>query len=262
MDYEKLLTLPDVEYLFKTQRENTPGYPGSFYAHHSNVTTTGYREPSNQKGTGYKIQPRSGRTVYVEPKYIDKLAMFQNPDVGTKFVPVMEDGKPIGRAALVLTEDYGPKKTGSVLAEVPYKTAPAIGLAPLEINRSESPVGQTGGIHFGSPITEVHRKSDLSKSTKAGVAGLLAGGVGAAKAATQGDFGPAREFVGEMLTPLSATPSNLNRGEQEWIDRYGSAAQRRYEQEAKRAIERMQGYAKGGAVPMPSAYSKGNWKLI
>jgi hypothetical protein len=260
MDYEPLLGLPDVESVFRTSR-------GSTYAYQvdpqGQPTTTRNRSGAQHRDPTTGVQPRSGRTIFVSPEHVNNLALFQNPDMATRFVPVMQDGKPTGYARLELTEDYGPRKAGTALAMIPYDTKPAVGLQPVEVWRSSSPIGDPGkGIHVGTPITEIYPKPDRLKGVKAGVAGLLAGGAGAAKAATQGDFGPAREFVGEMLTPLGATPTDVNRGEQEWIERYGSAAQRRYEQEAERAIDRMRAYAKGGAVPMPSAYSKGNWKLI
>jgi hypothetical protein len=66
------------------------------------------------------------------------------------------DGKPTGKANVVLTEDYGPKKAGSVVASGTYKTKPEKGLHPIEIYRSESPVGDRAkGMHFGNAITEV-----------------------------------------------------------------------------------------------------------
>ena len=91
MDYESLLKLKtgieDIEFLFKTAR-------GSTYAHHANATTTGNREPSNQKGTGSKIQQRSGKTIYMDPKHVNQVAgLFQNTEMATKFVPILENGK-------------------------------------------------------------------------------------------------------------------------------------------------------------------------
>jgi len=268
MDYESLLKLPsgtdDILYLFKTIRANQPNYAGSTYASHSDATTTGYREPSNRRGKGYEIQPRSGKTVYMSLEDASKVAgYFQNLDMGVRFVPVMKDGKPTGTAALELTEDYGPRKAGERLATVPYTTKPQVGMSPVEIYRQDSPVGDAGrGIHFGNKITEVYPRPSRLGPAKTGIAALVAGGAGAVKAATQGNFTPARELVGEMLTPLSMTPSDANRGEQEWIDRYGSAARRRNEQEAEKALERLRGYSRGGNILMPEEYSSGGWKLI
>lgn len=262
MDYEPLLKLPDVESVFRTER-------GSTYAYQLDAngqpTTIRNRSGAQHRDTTTGLQPRSGRTVFVAPEHVGKLGIFQNPDMATRFVPVIQDGKPTGYARLELTEDYGPRKAGSTLATVPYTTKPDVGMHPVEVWRSESPIGDSGrGIHFGNKITEVYPKPDRLRNlgTKAGVAGLLAGGAGAAKAAAQGNFGPAREFIGEALTPLTATPREANKGEQAWIDKYGTAAQDRNRAEAERILERLRGYATGGHIQMPQSYSVGNWKLI
>lgn len=262
MDYEPLLKLPDVESVFRTER-------GSTYAYQLDAngqpTTTRNRSGAQHRDTTTGVQPRSGRTVFVAPEHVGKLGIFQNPDMATRFVPVFKDGKPTGYARLELTEDYGPRKAGSTLATVPYTTQPKVGLHPVEVWKSDSPIGDSGrGIHFGNKITEVYPKPDRLRNfgAKAGISGLLASGAGAAKSATQGDFGPVREFVGEALTPFTATPREANKGEQAWIDKYGTAAQDRNQAEAERVLQQLRGYAKGGGVQMPKSYSDGNWKLI
>ena len=151
MGYEELANLPDVTHLFETER-------GSTYAHHDDTTTTRNRSSANHTDKTEGVQPRSGKTVYMDPVSATNIAgIFQNPEMGTKFVPVMDnEGKPTGRAALDLIEDYGPKKAGTRLGTAPYETKPAVGLMPVEIYKSESPVGDSGkGIHFGNKITKV-----------------------------------------------------------------------------------------------------------
>ena len=100
--------------------------------------------------------------------------IFQNPEMGTKFVPVMDDeGKPTGRVALDLTSDYGPKKSGTRLGTAPYETKPAPGLMPVEIYNSHSPLGDSGkGIHFGTEIKEVEAKSSGGGKGGGGGSGL------------------------------------------------------------------------------------------
>jgi len=151
MDYETLLKLNDVESVYKTER-------GSTYAQHSDSTSTRNRSSAGHADKTEGMQPRSGRTVYMTPENVSRLGgFFQNPDMATKFTPVFDEkGKPTGRAALTLLEDYGPRKAGSVLFEAPYQTRPAVGMNPVEIYRSDSKIGDTGrGIHFGTKITEV-----------------------------------------------------------------------------------------------------------
>jgi len=246
MDYGPLLNLPDVNSVFRTER-------GSTYAHHANATTTRNRSGSNHRDTTTGLQPRSGKTVFVNPQDLPQLAFFQNPDMATRFVPIVKDGKPTGYAKLELLEDYGPRKAGTSIATVPYKTTPEVGLHPVEIYRSESPIGDSGrGVHFGNKITEVWPKP-ARLAGKAGVAAGIAGLAGAAKSATQGDYGPLREAVGELVTPFVATPRETSLGEQDWIDR-----RRRNAAEAEQVLKSL----RGDKVQMPQEYSRGGWALI
>ena len=244
MSYEPLFKLPtgtdDIESVFKTAR-------GSTYAHHADATTTGNREPSNEKGTGSKIQSRSGKTIFMDPKAVNSIAgLYQNTELATKFVPVLVNGKETGKVALQLMEDYGPKKAGTVLATAPYTTKPAVGMNPVEIWGSESPMGSSGGnIHFGNAITEVHPKP-ARLGGKLGVASALLGGTGAASA---GELRQAAGDVAESFLPLGLTPSTLNTGDAEEL------AKRR---KKPPTIDK----ARGGSIKMPEEYSRGSWKLI
>ena len=137
---------------FKTSR-------GSAYAHHADNTTTRNRSGAMHRDTTEGVQARSGKTIFVDPKDANTVGgLFQNTDMATKMVPKF-DSKGVhvpGKAVLQLAEDYGPRKAGTVLHEFPYKTNPEVGFNPVEIYRSESPMGNAGtGIHFGTAITEV-----------------------------------------------------------------------------------------------------------
>jgi hypothetical protein len=244
MSYDPLFKLPsgvdDIEAVFKTAR-------GSTYAHHADATTTGNREPSNQKGTGSKIQSRSGKTIYMDPKHVNQMAgLYQNTEMATKFVPIFENGKPTGQVALQLLEDYGPKKAGTTLVQAPYTTKPAVGMNPVEIWGSQSPIGSSGGnIHFGNAITEVHPKPSRLGG-KLGLAAALASGTGAASA---GELRQAAGDVAESFLPLGLTPSALNTNENEALAK-------------KRLLPPTIDKARGGAIRMPEEYTQGSWKLI
>ena len=210
MSYDPLFSLPtgvdDIESVFKTAR-------GSTYAHHTDTTSTRNRSGANHTDKSTGIQRRSGRTIYMSPDAVNSIAgLYQNAEMATKFVPVMENGKPTGKVMLQLTEDYGPKKAGTVLATAPYATKPAVGMNPVELFGSESPIGSSGrNIHFGNAITEVHpRPSRLGG--KLGVAAALASGTGAASA---GELRQAAGDVAESFLPLGLTPSTLNTNENE-----------------------------------------------
>ena len=169
MDYDIFNNTPDVEYLYRTER-------GSTYAHLPNSQTIRNRSSEKHKDKTTGIQPKSGKTVYVDKPSTAALAgWLQNADVATQLLPeIGADGKPTGNAQIKLLEDYGPKKAGSVVAKVPFTTKPKVGLHPVEIYKSESPVGDTGkGVHFGTAITEVlegglGRKSPQGSSTGLG----------------------------------------------------------------------------------------------
>ena len=168
MAYESLQELPDVTHYFTTSR-------GSEYAHHDDTTTTRNRSGDNHRDKTTGIQSRSGKTIYMTPMAATNMAgIFQNPEMGTEFVPVMDaEGKPTGRVALDLTSDYGPKKSGTRLGTAPYETKPAPGLMPVEIYNSHSPLGDSGkGIHFGTEIKEVEAKSSGGGKGGGGGSGL------------------------------------------------------------------------------------------
>jgi hypothetical protein len=244
MSYDPLFNLKtgvdDIESVFKTGR-------GSTYAHHADTTTTRNRSGENHKDKSTGIQQRSGKTIYMNPKDVNNIAgLYQNSEIATKFVPLLENGKPTGQVALQLMEDYGPKKSGTILTKAPYSTKPAVGMNPVEVWGSESPIGSSGrNVHFGNVITEVHPKPSRLGG-KLGVAAALASGAGAAKA------GELRQAVGDMaesFLPLGLTPSTLLTGEDEEL-----AKRRNMPPTISKAI--------GGKIQMPREYSNGNWKLI
>lgn len=167
--YDPFNKLSDIEKLYKTER-------GSTYAHFADQTSQRNRsaEMHADKSTG--MQPRSLKTIYVDPKAANALGYYlQNESMGTRLVPLLDaEGRQTGRAAVQVTEAYtdrptkvtggkfiqtGPERVvsaGTVLAEVPYERVPVQGYHPVEIYSSESPKGnRASGIHFGTKIVEV-----------------------------------------------------------------------------------------------------------
>lgn len=193
MDYEPFKDMSDVTHLFRTER-------GSTYAQTPEGQTIRNRsgEKHTDKSTG--LQPKSGKTVYMDKNSTTTLAgWLQNADSATKLVPEFDaDGKPTGKANVVLTEDYGPRKAGSVVASGSYTTTPAKGLYPVEIMRSESPVGDRArGIHFGNAITEVIERAP-PKPSGGGGSGTV--GVPLGRGTNQSGGGGGRP---DNLNPLS-----------------------------------------------------------
>ncbi len=248
MNYDPLFRLPtgleDIESVFRTER-------GSTYAHHADATTTRNRSGEKHKDKSTGLQPRSGKTVFMSPLDVSMVdGFFQNPDMATKIVPVVKDGKLTGKAQIVLLEDYGPRKAGSVLTEVPYTTKPQVGLRPVEIYKSESPIGDIGsGVHFGNKITEVHPKP-ARLAGKAGAAAALLGGAGASSA---GEMRRAVGEVAESLLPVGLTPSELAPGT---LSPAIKAAYAQRAQQEKEAKAKAQALLRSG-VQMPDGYRKG-----
>ena len=153
MDYETILQAvgEEPEYLYRTER-------GSAYGHYADNSTIRNRPGAGHRDTTEGLQPRSGKTVYMSPQDVDRMAgLFQNAEIGTAFRPVEYNKETkTGTATLALTDDYGPKKAGTTLHSASFTTVPIKGMIPVEINKSESPIGSSGrGIHWGTKITEV-----------------------------------------------------------------------------------------------------------
>ena len=160
--YERILETVGEEptHMFKTER-------GSTYGSYKDASSVRDRSGSNHKDTTVGVQPRSSITVFMSPKDVNVMAgLFQNPDLATQFVNESFDKETkTGKASLKLSEDFGPRKAGSVMHKATYTSMPQKGLIPVEINRSTSPVGSTGeGIHWGNKITEMLPNSAFSQT--------------------------------------------------------------------------------------------------
>lgn len=275
MDYDPFLGLNDVDYLFKTSR-------GSAYAKHTDNTTTRNRSGVGHRDTSVGLQQRSRKTVFMPSDGVDDLGgIFQNPNIATQLIPLSYDQKTkTGTVAVKALEDgtnmwTGPFKKGQVLAQSTFTTIPQIGLAPVEINESESPKGDKGkGVHFGTQITEVHPRSAFKSPApidndvidavfpadkrriagKAGIAAALAGGAGAASA---GDLRRAAGDVAESFLPLGMTPSTLAPGTLTPEQRAAAeAATQRKRMQEEAAKMKAQALLRTG-VPMPDEYRQG-----
>ncbi len=132
---------------------------GSVYDVFDDSTTVRNRaERGDSESVG--IQPRSGKTIYMTREGVDELGpLFQNTEIPVQFVPV--EG---GKAKLVYTQDYGPKKAGmDASPEVPYTLDPEVGLHPVEILDSRNT--NRRNIHFGNDITVVESNVPSTKAS-------------------------------------------------------------------------------------------------
>lgn len=241
--YQALLkalgNVDDVEYLFTGAR-------GSKYASHKDASTTGFRIPSDRKTQATpELQPKSAKTLFMSERDAGNLkGWVDNEALGTKLEPLIVDGKFTG-LKVISTENldfpsYGKiparsYRAGQTLATIPASVVPQEGLLPIELGGRgfESPIGtravENRRIHIGNPITEVVPKSRWAG--KAGIAGILAGGAGAASA---GDLRRAAGDVAESLLPIGLTPSALAPGTL-------SPKQRAAQEDATRRMQAQQG---------------------
>lgn len=154
-DFGPLTKLDDVQNLLVGER-------GSMYAQHSDSSTTGYREPSDQKGTGKQLQGKSVKTLFMEPKAAQALSTWVDDEyIGTKLKPVLGADNKLSHVEVHATDDVPRRnvKAGDVLSKIPASTQAQVGHRPVEIGAKgfESPLGKKTGnnIHWGSPIAAV-----------------------------------------------------------------------------------------------------------
>ncbi len=133
---------------------------GSTYDQFKNATTIRNRaERDDNEVSG--VQPRSGKTVFMNKESIDTIGpLFQNTEIPVQFIP-LEGNK----AKLIYTEDYGPKKAGEDASNiVQFTTSPRMGLHPVEIMDSKNT--DRRNIHFGNEIVKIRSASKKDKETK------------------------------------------------------------------------------------------------
>ena len=153
---------------------------GSTYELFDDASTQRNRSGVGHKDTSTGLQPVSNKTVFVDKEGLVYVGgIFQNPDIATRLNPVFDAKGNITSMTVDLTEDFGPRRAGERMAEVPVTTRPAVGKYPVEIMSPESPRGSSGrGVHFGSEIIDVQpqtpkagqasRKSNDLKKYKSG----------------------------------------------------------------------------------------------
>jgi hypothetical protein len=156
MSYEYLSSLPDVTHLFETERN------ASKYAMHKDNSTTAFREPSDRKGEGEKLQPKSTKTIFMETRPAGALQSWMRDEhIGTRLIPSLDNNNKLTGVHVYSTDDIPKRnmKVGQLLTTIPAQSAPQQGLHPVEINKFDSPIGSKGDVHYGSKISKVMPRS-------------------------------------------------------------------------------------------------------
>lgn len=145
----------------------TTSRSGSKYDFFDDGTTVGYRIPSNDyKSKVPYEQTRSQKTIFMNPKDARSMSgLFHSVYTATVMRPMFDKKGRFHGVELVFTEDYGPRKAGEIVMSAPAKLRPEVGLHPVEIYNSQSPLGSLGDVHFGSLIDKV---IDITEKKKGG----------------------------------------------------------------------------------------------
>tara|TARA_R110000822_G_scaffold92576_1_gene213434 strand:+ start:1750 stop:2889 length:1140 start_codon:yes stop_codon:yes gene_type:complete len=286
--YDVFKEIPNVKSFFKTERKkDTP----SLYAHMDDFTTQGYREPSNRAGEGYKMQDKSGKTVFVNDTE-ELIRAFKNKDIHTEIQATPNKTLQVVAKEPGSSMFFGKFKKDQVLAEVPFETAPKVGMYPLELNSSKvngvnpnvSPIGSDGrGIHFGSEISEVvpsvQNKAaggevKISEDTLFDPKGsdydyktARAYGMGSGDDGHWGSVAPASRQERELYNLPEDSYVMLKGAQHPTWQKAVDAEQDRGSKIVKHgdryySVPQEIKKAKGGAIKMPDNYSNGSWKLI
>lgn len=266
MDYNPLLNLPDVLGLFTGER-------GSKYAFHSDMSTTGYRTPSNHPASEPpSLQKKSHKTLFMDKRSADFLGSWVDDEhLGTKLIPVKDKNNNIKAVSVVVddmskvrqnsnAQSKNPIRKNDVVATLPVSRFPEVGLQPVEFGKNSftSPLGvkarEEGLIHFGNNIKSLDTVSPKSVGSKLGIAGALLGAAGAANA---GEYRKAAGDVAESFIPFGLTPSALGDAtlskEQKEFSNQATAVKQAAEREA---VLNKQALLRSG-VPMPDDFAVG-----
>ena len=167
------------------QQAESAGYPtssttfntwkGSSYVFHDDGTTTRNKAPRPEHPGESGVQPRSAKTFFVTEADRSKLDLLQAswPKTGL----VVNDGNgTIG--VRYLEGPHSGKIAGNTI--VPFQTAPAVGLHPIES------WGDGYTVHFGNAITSVNSQPGQQNGNKAEVAKPAAPGRAAQPDASAG----------------------------------------------------------------------------
>lgn len=131
-------------HLYMTER-------GSVYSNYPDFTSIRYKAARPEHPGEHGLQARSMKTVFMDDAALNRVGgLHQNHEFPGYFMPIPDQK---GRAAIYMTEDYGPVRAGTMYprTEVPYSMIPERGLSPVEIFNPFSP----RGIHFGNRIIDM-----------------------------------------------------------------------------------------------------------
>ena len=160
---------------FLTSRGKSP----SRYTWDGTSTQRIQRSPDAHSDKTTAIQPKSGRTIFLDKKNAEIVRkFFSSSGEDISILPISKNGVFIPKAKIIRNKDYGPKKAGEV-AEITFSPQPKEGLHPFEMASNRSSPGEDmrfsvstdesgkkvlGGQHMGTPITKIEKTTITNKN--------------------------------------------------------------------------------------------------
>jgi|DEB0MinimDraft_3_1074331.scaffolds.fasta_scaffold24714_3 hypothetical protein len=135
-----------VDYTFTTGRGSTyEAFPSG---------KTQRNKASGHKDGKSGLQPESVKTIFTDGseqsrKTANDLVGISKSETPTQILPILSKDNEVVGIKIVHASDYGPKKAGDTIIQMPVSTKPDIGKQPIEI------FGRGTDVHLGSPITKV-----------------------------------------------------------------------------------------------------------
>jgi hypothetical protein len=114
---------------------------------------------SGHKDGGSGLQPESVKTLFTDGskqarKTANDIVGISKNETPTQILPILSKNNEVLGIKIVHSSDYGPKKAGDTILQMPVSTKPDVGKQPIEI------FGQGTDVHVGSPITKIEKATE------------------------------------------------------------------------------------------------------
>jgi hypothetical protein len=137
-----------VDYTFTTGRGSTyEAFPSG---------RTQRDKASGHKDGGVGLQRESEKTIFTDGseqgrKTASDIVGISKSETPTQILPILSKSDEVVGIKIVHASDYGPKKAGDTIIQMPVSTKPDVGKQPIEI------FSRGTDVHLGSPITKIEK---------------------------------------------------------------------------------------------------------
>ena len=140
-----------VDYTFTTGRGSTyEAFPSG---------RTQRDKASGHKDGGVGLQRESEKTIFTDGskqgrKTASNIVGISKSEFPTQILPILSKNSEVVGIKIVHASDYGPKKAGDTIIQMPVSTKPDVGKQPIEI------FSRGTDVHLGSPITKIEKGAE------------------------------------------------------------------------------------------------------